>query len=435
MTGHMAPRTCSPEEAAALLSPNDTLAFGLGPAIPDAFLRALGEREDWTDLVIGGALLLDYYTLFTRPGVSYRCGFFGPAERILQAEGHRVELVPSGFRQFAPTLARFAPRVLCAQAAPAAGGAVSLSLHFGGTRDELLAAGRDPGRLLVVEVNPHLPRTHSHRPYDNTIPLDAIDVLIEADGVPYALEDTPPSEAERAIAEHALAYVRDGSTLQTGIGAIPSIVASLLATRDGGDYGIHSEMFTTGLMDIHQAGKVTNARKGQFDGYSVTTFALGTPALYEWLDDNEEVAFLPVDVVNDPTVIGNNHHLVSINGALQVDLYGQVVADSIGGKQISGVGGHEDFVAAADLHLDSHSLICMTSTATVGGVVQSRILPHLPEGSVISTPRHHTNVVVTEHGVAELAGLTVSERAHALADLADPEFRPTLHAAAETLGR
>jgi acyl-CoA hydrolase len=435
MTGLMTPRTCSPTEAAALLSPTDTLAFGLGPAIPDAFLRALGEREDWADLVVGGALLLDYYTLFTQPGVSYRCGFFGPAERLLQAEGHRVELVPSGFRQFAPILARFRPRVLCAQAAPASDGAVSLSLHLGGTRDELLAAGRDPDRLLVIEVNPHLPRTHSHPPYDNSIPLDAIDVLIEADGVPYALEDTAPSDAERRIAEYALAYVHDGTTLQTGIGAIPSIVASLLASRDGGDYGIHSEMFTTGLMDIHKAGKVTNARKGQFDGYSVTTFALGTPALYEWLDDNHEVAFLPVDVVNDPTVIGNNRQLVSINGALGVDLYGQVIADSIGGKQISGVGGHEDFVAAADLHLDSHSLICMTSTVTIGGEVQSRILPRLGEGSVISTPRHHTNVVVTEHCVAERAGLTVGERAHALADLADPGFRPALHAAAETLGR
>jgi acyl-CoA hydrolase len=431
----MTPRTCTPEEAAAALRPTDTLAFGLGPGIPDAFLRALGERDDWVDLVVGGALLLDYYPLFTQPGVSYRCGFFGPAERILQAEGHRVELVPSGFRQFAPVLARFAPRVLCAQAATPADGAVSLSLHFGGTRDELLAAGRDPNRLLIIEVNPNLPRTRSHAPYDNTIPLDVIDILVEADGMPYALEDAVPGDAERQIAEHALAYVHDGATLQTGIGAVPSIVASLLASRDGGDYGIHSEMFTTGLMDIHRAGKVTNAHKGQFEGYSVTTFALGTHELYTWLDNNPDIAFLPVDVVNDPTVIGNNHHLVSINGALVVDLYGQVVADHIGGKQISGVGGHEDFVAAADLHLDSHSLICMTSTAAVGGEVHSRIVPVLLEGSVISTPRHHTNVVVTEHGVAELAGLTVRERAHALAELAHLEFRAALHSAADRLDR
>jgi acyl-CoA hydrolase len=147
------------------------------------------------------------------------------------------------------------------------------------------------------------------------------------------------------------------------------------------------------------------------------------------------VAFLPVDVVNDPTVIGNNRQLVSINGALGVDLYGQVVADNIAGIQISGVGGHEDFVSAADVHLDSHSLICMTSTVSVNGELQSRIVPVLPAGAVVSTPRHHTNVVVTEHGIAELAGLTVRERAHALAELAAPGFRAELHAAAEGLGR
>ena len=427
---------CTAEEAVALVRAVDQIGFGLGPGIPDGFMTALGARDNWEDLQIGGALCLNFYDVFTKPGVSYRCGFFGPAERVLLSMGHRVELVPGGFRQMGPIMARFAPRVMVAQGAPPdEHGTVNLALHVGGTRDELLRAGRDPDRLLIMEVNSHLPRTASHAPYDNTIPLDVIDILVEANGVPYALEDAAPSDAERQIAEFALAYVHDGTTLQTGIGTVPSIVASLLATRGGGDYGIHSEMFTTGLMDLHRAGKVTNAHKGQFDGYSVTTFALGTHALYEWLDDNDDVAFLPVDVVNDPTVIGNNHRLVSINGALEVDLYGQVVADNIGGAQISGVGGHEDFVAAADLRLDAHSLICMTSTVTVGGEVRSRIVPVLPEGAVISTPRHHTNVVVTEQGVADLAGLTVRERAHALADLAHPDFRAALHGAADRPGR
>ena len=155
---------------------------------------------------------------------------------------------------------------------------------------------------------------------------------------------------------NALRFVTDGSTLQTGIGAVPNMVATALAEGAGGDYGVHSEMFTTGLMRLHQAGKVTNAAKGVFDGVSVTTFALGTADLYGWLDGNAEVAFLPVEIVNDPTIIGRNHKLVSINGALCLDLYGQVVADNIDGKQISGVGGHEDFVAGADLHVDAHSL-------------------------------------------------------------------------------
>jgi acyl-CoA hydrolase len=428
---------CSPEEAATLVRTRDTIGFGLGPGIPDAFLTALGDREDWEHLVLGGALLLGYYTVCTKAGVSYRSGFFGPAERVLLAEGHEIELVPGGFRQFAPILARFAPRIMTAQAAPPdSQGRLNLSLHFGATRDELVRAGQDPDRILLVEVNPHLPRTHSLPPeYDNTLPLELVDVLVETEGEPYVLEDSATSNQDVAIASHVLEFVTDRSTLQTGIGAIPNIVATRLADGPGGDYGVHSEMFTTGLMHLHKAGKVTNSAKGAFYGVSVTTFALGTSELYRWLDDNPEVAFLPVDVVNDPTVIGSNRKLVSINGAMCLDLYGQVVADNIDGKQISGVGGHEDFVAGADLDLDAHSLICLHSTVRAGDTVGSRILPVLPAGAVISTPRHHTGVVITEYGSADLRGLTVRERARALAEIAHPDFRTELHEAAERLGR
>ena len=139
--------------------------------------------------------------------------------------------------------------------------------------------------------------------------------------------------------------------------------------------------------------------------------------------------------MNDPTVIARNANLVSINGALSVDLYGQVVADNIGGKQISGVGGHEDFVAGAELHLDAHSLVCLRSTAVRDGEVVSRIVGLLPEGSVVSTPRHHTGVVITEYGAAELTGLTVRERAHLLVDIAHPDFRADLRKVADELGR
>ncbi len=327
----------------------DTIGFGLGPANPDTLLTALAARDDWQDLQLGGALCLNFYEVFTKPGVSYRCGFFGPAERLLHAMGHHVELVPGGFRQMAPILAKFAPRVMVAQAAPPDDdGRVNLSLHMGATRPELIRAGEDPDRLLIVEVNPNLPRTRSLPPeFDNTIALDVVDVLVETNAVPFALTEPPNDEVDEAIARNALAYVRNGSTLQTGIGAIPNIVATELAKGPLGGFGIHSEMFTSGLMRLHQAGKVTNDAKGVFDGVSVTTFALGTPELYEWLDGNADVAFLPVETINDPTVIARNANLVSINGALSVDLYGQVVADNIGGKQISGVGGHEDFVAGS----------------------------------------------------------------------------------------
>jgi len=431
------PNVCTPEEAVALVRSVDQIGFGLGPGIPDALLTALGSRDDWEDLQIGGALCLNLYDVFTKPGASYRCGFFGPAERVLLSMGHRVELVPGGFRQMGPIMARFAPRVMVAQGAPPdEHGTVNLSLHVGGTREELLRAGRDPDRLLIMEVNSHLPRTRSLPPeYDNTIPLEVIDVLVESDAVPFALADSPTTDDDADIARLALNYVRDGSTLQTGIGAIPNIVAAELARGPLGGFGIHSEMFTTGLMQLHQAGKVTNDAKGMFDGVSVTTFALGVADLYRWLDGNDEVAFLPVDTVNDPTVISRNANLVSINGALSVDLYGQVMADSIDGRQISGVGGHEDFVAGAELHLDANSLICLRSTTERDGEPVSRIAGIPPEGSVVSTPRHHTGVVITEYGAAELTGRTVRERAHLLVDIAHPDFRRDLRKAADALGR
>ena len=432
----MAPQICTPDEAAALVRSTDTIGFGLGPANPDAFLTALGNRHDWVDLTVGGALLLGYYTVLAHPNVSYRCGFFGPAERMLLAGGANIELVPGGFRQFAPILRRYDPRVMTVLAAPPHHGTVNLSLHIGATYDELLLAGRDPGRLLVVEVNPHLPRTRSLGPdYTNTIPLDAIDVIVEADGAPFILPQPEPDAIDEAIAEQARSFVADGATLQIGIGAVPNMVATKLAEGPGGGYGVHSEMFTDGLMRLHQAGKVTNDAKRLFNGVSITTFALGSAELYAWLDDNEQVAFVPVQVVNDPTVIAQNHAFVSINGALSIDLYGQVVADNIDGRQISGVGGHEDFVAGAEMRLDDHSLICLRSTAVSNGVTRSRIVPTLPAGSVVSTPRHHTGVVITEWGSAELSGRTVRERAVALSDIAHPDFRDELHRVAATLGR
>jgi len=433
----MAPIFCTPEEAVALIRPTDMIGLGLGPANPDAFLTALGTRDDWEGLTILGALLLGYYTALENPHVSYRCGFFGPAERMLLAEGANIELVPGGFRQFAPILRRYNPRVMTAQAAPPGpDGAVNLSLHFGATYEELVMAGRDPERLLIVEVNPNLPRTCSLAPtYTNTIDLDLVDVIVEADGTPYALAEAPPDEIDQAIAEWAGTFVTDGATLQIGIGAVPNMVASRLAAGPGGSYGVHSEMFTDGLMQLHRAGKVTNDAKSVFNGVSITTFALGSAELYQWLDGNADVAFVPVQVVNDPTVIAQNHAFVSINGALSVDLYGQVVADSIDGRQISGVGGHEDFVAGAEMRIEDHSLICLRSTVTSNGVTRSRIAPLLPEGSVVSTPRHHTGVIITEYGAADLSGLTVRERADALVQIAHPDFRAELAEVAAGLGR
>jgi acyl-CoA hydrolase len=430
----MAPTRMTPEDAAGLLRPTDTMAIPLGPGHPVGLLHAMGARDDWDDLLVSGALLTDLYELFTRPNVRFYSGFFGPAERFLLASGARIEFVPGHFRGFAPVLEAMAPRVMATAAAlPNDDGTLSLSLHAGASIEGLHRAGADPDRLLIVEVSPHYPRTLGLPPeYPHTLHLDEIDVLIETDRAPVILEDPPPSDIERAIAGHALAFIGDGSTLQTGIGGIPTAVATLLAQGPGGDYGVHSEMFTNGLMELHKAGKVTNAHKGEFEGYSITTFAAGSQELYDWLDGEgrELVRFLPVDVVNSPEVIADNHRLVSINGALTIDLQGQVVADTIGGVQFSGIGGHEDFVAGAGLELEDRSLLCLPSTSTIDGKVISRISATLPAGSIVTTPRHQVDVVITEHGAAELRGRTVRERAEALAAIAHPDVRDELLAQA-----
>ena len=312
-------------------------------------------------------------------------------------------------------------------------GWVSLSLHAGASIDELHAAGADPNRVLLVEVSPHFPRTFGIEPeHPHRLHIDEIDVMVETDRVPFVLDEAPPTPTEIAIAEFAAHYVHDGCTLQTGIGGIPNQVAKMLAEGPYGDFGVHSEMFTTGLMALHKAGKVTNRKGGAFDGFSITTFAAGRPELYEWLNGNRMVRFLPVKIVNSPELIARNRHMVTLNGALAIDLAGQVVADTIGGKQFSGIGGHEDFVSGPSLSADGRSLICLQSTSTINGALVNRVMAQLPAGSVVSTPRHQVDVVITEFGVAELQGRTIRERANALAQIAHPQFRDELKASAKT---
>lgn len=422
------PAHCSPDEAAGLIRSTDQVGFPLGPGQPGAFLHALGVRESWDDLRLYGALLVDLYQVFTRPGVTYYSGFYGPAERVVRDLGGRIEFVPADFRRFGPILEQVRPRVMCTVAAPPdPAGYLSLSLHAGATVKELHQAGHDHDRLLVVEVSERFPRTVGLPPeHTHSLHLDEIDVLIESDREPFVLADEPATEVEEAIAGHARGYISDGCTLQTGIGGVPSTVARLLAEGDGGDYGVHSEMFTTGLMHLHKAGKVTNLRKGVLEGFSVTTFAAGTPELYAWLDGNSDVRFLPVRFVNSPELIARNRRMITINGALGIDLYGQVVADTIGGRQFSGIGGHEDFISGPGLEIEDRSLICLPATATVAGEVVSRIMPTFAPGSIVTTPRHQLDVVITEYGAAELRGRTVRERALALADVAHPDFREEL---------
>ena len=419
------------EQAVARIGATDTIGLPLGPGHPPGLLRTMGEREDWEDLKVYGALITVATNLFAHPNVHYLSGFFGPLERYLRDSGANIGFAPADFRRFAPLLEQQTPRVMATAASPPdAEGWCSLSLHAGGSYAALKAAAADPDRLLIVEASPRFPRTRGAGEYRHALLVDEIDILARSEDGPTALPDVPASDVDEAIAGHAAAFIPDGATLQTGIGSIPSAIAMRLAKTPGGNYGVHSEMFTDGLMHLHQAGKVTNAEKGLYPGVSVATFAMGSEALYRWLEDNADVAFLPVDIVNAPEVIGRNSKMVTINGAMAVDIHGQVVADTRDGDQFSGIGGAEDFISGPGLSLSQRSLICLPATVSVDGELRSRIVPWFEAGAVITTPRHQVDVIVTEYGVAELEGKTVNQRGHALAEIAHPDFRDGLREAA-----
>jgi len=420
----------SAAEAAVRVRDVDTLAVPLGPGQPTGFLHALGERERFEKLEVFAALLVDLFPLFTRPGVTLYSGFFGPVERGLRDAGFDVHFVPADFRRFAQIARRMAPRVMATTASPPdAQGRCSLSLHSGATENELERCGRDPDRLLVVEVSPHYPDTRGVGHHDHGVHVDEIDLLVHSDSEPHTLPEPAPSEVERAIARHALHFIPEGATLQTGIGGVPNAIAHLIAEGPGGGFGVHSELFGDGLMTLHRAGKVDDRAKGFHDGHSVCTFAMGTRELYDWLggEGRERVRFLPVEEVNDPHLIARNRNMVSINGALAVDLVGQVVADHLNGRVYSGIGGHEDFVSGAAFSEGGRSLVCLPATAGK----QTRIVADFGPSTCITTPRHQVDVVVTEHGAAELAGKTSAERREALIAIADPAHREALRSAEE----
>ena len=297
--------TLTPAEAAARLLPSDTLGIPLATGQPPEFMAALGERDDWQDLKVYGALLGVGTELFNHENVHYLSGFFGPFERALRDGGANISFAAADFRRFAPLLDEQSPRVMATAAAPPdSDGWCSLSLHAGGTSAEMIRAAADPQRLLVVETSPNYPRTFGVPPeHMHALKVDEIDILVEGDGSPLPLPDVEPTDADTRDRQ-ARRGVRPGRGDPSDRHRHDPIRDRHPARRGRkGDFGVHSEMFTNGLMALHEAGKVSNAHKGVYDGVSVATFAAGSEELYEWLDENEDVAFLPVELVNSTEAI------------------------------------------------------------------------------------------------------------------------------------
>jgi 4-hydroxybutyrate CoA-transferase len=227
---------------------------------------------------------------------------------------------------------------------------------------------------------------------------------------------------EKAIGRNVASLVKDGDCLQLGIGALPDAVLGFLGDKN--DLGVHSEMISDGAMNLIEAGVITCKKKTFRPRKVVITFAMGTCRFYEWLNDNSIVESYPVDFTNDPFIIAQNDNMVSINSAIAVDLQGQIAADTLGPKQFSGVGGQVDFVRGANRSKGGRSIIALPSTAAKGKA--SRIVAALDRGQAVTTPRNEVAYVVTEHGVADLKGRTIRERAEALIAVADPQFQDEL---------
>lgn len=274
-------------------------------------------------------------------------------------------------------------------------------------------------KVVIAHVNDQMPRTLG----DAFIHVSKIDRLVECSRPVLEIKRVKTSELHQAIARHIAELIEDGSTLQLGIGGIPDAVLSLLRSQK--DLGIHSEMFSDGVAELVELGVINNEKKTLHPGKIVATFLLGTRKLFDFVNNNPLIEFHPTQYVNDPFIIAQNHKMVAINSALQVDLSGQVCADSIGHSVYSGIGGQVDFIRGAARSKGGKPIIALPATAKDGAV--SRIVPRLDPGAGVVTSRGDVHYIVTEFGIAYLHGKNLRQRCLALADIAHPNFREQLY--------
>ncbi|NBJ83443.1 acetyl-CoA hydrolase/transferase family protein [bacterium 1XD42-94] len=300
-------------------------------------------------------------------------------------------------------------------AAPDANGNMSLGISVDYTLPAVRAA-----KKVIVQVNKELPRTYG----DSTFHISDANVVAVVEHDAPIIELAPPkiTEIEKAIGANCAKLINDGDTLQLGIGAIPDAVLMFLGEKK--DLGIHSEMFSDGVVGLVEKGVITNAKKTTHKGKFVANFLMGTRRLYDFVNNNPDVEMYPVDYVNNPVVVMKEDNIVSINSCVQIDLMGQAASETVGYTQISGVGGQVDFIRGASMAKNGRSILAFPSTAAKGTV--SKIVPLLDEGAAVTTSRNDIDYVVTEYGIAKLSGRTLKERAKALIEIAHPDFREGL---------
>lgn len=415
-------RKMSPEEAVRLIHSGDRVVIGHAVGVPLAITDVMVEhRKDYKDVEII-QMVSQGNAKFCEPGTEghFRLNslFVGAQSRPAVKEG-RGDFTPCCFSDVPSLLRELTVDAAVIQVSPPdRHGYVSCGVSV----DYTLPAAKC-AKTVIAQVNRRMPRTLG----DTCLHVSEIDCFVEIDHPVLEIPLPKIGEAEKAIGENCAKLVRDGDTLQLGIGAIPDAV--LLFLKDKKDLGIHSEMISDGVVELIENGVITNARKNLHPGKSVVSFLMGTKRLYDYADDNPAVAMYPVDYVNDPYVVGKNDNLVSINSCVQVDFMGQVAAESVGTTQISGIGGQMDFIRGARLSKGGRAVIAIASTAAGGKI--SKIVPFLDQGAAVTTSRTDVYYIVTEYGIAHLRGKTLKDRARALISIAHPKFREELAEAFE----
>jgi len=413
-------KVCSPEQAVRLIESNQRLYIGGGAGVPQTLIRAMVDRaaelqnvEVVHILHFGAAPYVDpkYVGSFRHNAL-----FIGPNVRSAVNES-RADFTPV-FLHEVPGLFREGGTLpldiaMIQLSPPDEHGFCSFGVEVGTTKPAAQAAGK-----VIAEVNPHMPRVLG----DSFIHVSKLSAVVEVD---HLLPEAPQggfSDIHQQIGAHVAEMIPDGATLQLGIGSIPDAVLYNLHSKR--DLGVHTELFSDGLVSLVESGVVTNEKKTLHPGKVVAGFLFGSQALYDFVADNPIIELHPTDYVNDPFVIAQHDNMISVNSAIEVDLTGQVCADSIGARFFSGVGGQVDFTRGAGRARGGKPIIALQSTAKDGQL--SRIVPTLKPGAGVTTSRNDVHYVVTEYGVAYLRGKSIRQRAQALIDIAAPKFREEL---------
>lgn len=413
----------SAENAAKLIRSNDRVFAGGGVNIPKAFSTALGARAAELENVTiyqGFAMALyDYMKPEAKGSFNIETMFVGPLERICMEWGVG-SYKPHSFSDLGNVALKAAPnRVVFSATPPDKDGYVNKSC-FGSflPKKECL----EPAEIVICEINRHLPWCSGD---DFKVHISEIDYIIENDNPIFELPEIPITEVENRMAEYIVDMIPDGATIQLGFGGLGNAIGHMLYSKK--DLGMHSEVVTPSVTELVKAGVINCSKKNFFPGKIVTAFAVGTKQFYEDLDRNDLFEFKEVHWVNQPVNIAKNDNLISINNTLMIDLTGQAASESIGTKQYSGTGGQVNFNQGAKMSRGGKRILALASTYTdKDGTLKSKILPTLPEGSVVTTTRNEQEFIVTEYGVVDIALDSLAARTKKLISIAHPDFRDEL---------